>query len=141
MNWRDCLAITGVTTGPPEDPNAAGPPTDGSVVPLTALRELAIKGRSKWKDQHVKVAAKVDMVSTSTSGSQRFVTLTLRSGPDDHESVSCNLAAGAPDPGVLKQDDPITVEGKIAIDEWMSMGGGDPTLEVSLADCAIVAAK
>jgi hypothetical protein len=56
MNHGECLKAAGVQVGPPEDPNAAGPPADGSPVPLATFRTSVIPGRSKWKDKTVKVA-------------------------------------------------------------------------------------
>ena len=135
MNWRDCLAITGVTAGPPEDPNAPAPPGDGSVVELATLKDVAIRGRSKWKGARVKVRGQYAGTSTATSGSDTWVTVSLRVNADDQESVSCTLAAGQTAPSATVGDD-LELEGVVGIDEWMSMGG-DASLKVSLDKCEV----
>jgi len=63
-----CLEITGVTPGPPEDPNAAPPPADGSAVTADVFRTTSLAGRSKWKDQKVAVSGVFGGASTSTAG-------------------------------------------------------------------------
>ena len=84
-NHQACLKAAGVQLGPPEDPNAAGPPADGSPVPLATVRASVIPGRSKWKDRPVKVTATLGSISTATSGSDKYVTGSLAAGPDDKE--------------------------------------------------------
>jgi len=138
MNWRDCLAITGVTAGPPEDPSAPAPPSDGSVVDLATLKDVAIRGRSKWKGARVKVTGQLGGVSTSTSGSQTFTTVSLRVSEADQDTVSCSLVEGAAAP-TLTQGAQLVVEGTVTIDEWLSMGG-DATLKVGLDKCQVVGA-
>ncbi len=139
MNWRDCLEITGVSAGPPEDPNAPAPPTDGSVVPFDTFMDVAVKGRSKWKDKVVKVSGKYSGTSTATSGDQKFVTVSLRGDSDAGDrSLSCSLSAGAAEP-TATLGDAMTVEGTVKISEWMTMGG-DAGLEAGLESCSVVTA-
>lgn len=139
-NHQECLKAAGVPLGPPEDPNAAGPPADGSPVPIADVRTHVIPGRSKWKDQQVKVAATLGGVSTSTSGGDRFVTVSLTAGAGDKEdALSCSLEKNAPAPD-LKQGSAVIAAGKMTIQEWTSMGTGDVKLKPSLASCTITAA-
>lgn len=141
MNRKDCLEITGVTAGPPEDPNAAGPPADGAAVAADAFRTQAIAGRSKWKGQAVKVSGVLASTSTSTSGADSWVTVSLKAGDaDEGKTVSCNLAKNAPAP-TATIGTPVVASGTVEIREMMSMGDGSTTLEAALADCTIEAAK
>lgn len=139
MNWRDCLAITGVTAGPPEDPNAPAPPSDGSVVELATLKDVAIRGRSKWKGARIKVRGQYAGTTTSTSGSQSFVSVSLRVNADDKDAVGCSLAEGQAAPSATTGDD-MELECVVAIDEWMTMGG-DASLKVSLDKCEVQRAQ
>jgi hypothetical protein len=139
-NHHECLKLAGVQLGPPEDPDAPGPPADGSPVPLADVRTHVVPGRSKWKDQPVKVAATLGGVSTSTSGGDRFVTVSLVAGPGDRgEALSCSLEKNAPAPE-LKQGTAVIAAGTMKIDEWTSMGTGDVKLRPKLASCTIAAA-
>lgn len=139
-NYHACLKAAGVQLGPPEDPNAAGPPADGSPVPLATVRANVIPGRSKWKDKQVKVAAALGSVSTSTSGADRFVTVSLIADlRDKEEPLSCSFEKNA-DPPVFKLGTAVIAEGTMAINEWMSMGTGDVKLRASLSNCKITAA-
>lgn len=141
MNRRDCLDITGVTPGPAEDPNAAGPPADGAAVAADAFRDQAIAGRSKWKEQMVKVSGVLASSSTSTSGADSWVNVGLKAGDADAgKPVSCNFAKNAPAP-TLAIGTPVVASGKVEIKEWTSMGDNSVTLEAALADCTIEAAK
>jgi hypothetical protein len=138
-----CLKAAGVDVGPPEDPAAPGPPADGAAVPIAAFRTAVIPARSKWKDQKVKVAAVLGSISTSTSGTDRFTTASLITGPDDKNApLSCRLTKNQVVPPSLKQGTPVIAEGTVAIQEWTSGGGStDVTLEAALADCTLAAAK
>lgn len=139
-NHQECLKAAGVQPGPPEDPNAAGPPADGSPVPIATVRANVIPARSKWKDQAVKVAATLGSVSTSTSGADKFVTVNLTEGPGDKEEpLSCSFDKNAPAPD-LKQGSAVIAEGTVTINEWTSMGTGDVKLRPSLVSCKITAA-
>jgi hypothetical protein len=137
---NDCLKAAGVDLGPPEDPDAAGPPADGAPVPLADVRKVVIPARSKWKDQKVSIAATLGGVSTTTQGTDKYVTVNLTAGPDDKDDpMSCSLEKNAPAPE-LKQGSAIIATGKVSIQEWTSMGSGDVTLKASLSDCSIEAA-
>ena len=139
-NHQACLKAAGVQLGPPEDPNAAGPPADGSPVPLATVRTSVIPGRSKWKDRPVKVAATLGGVSTSTSGSDQYVTVSLTAGSSDKEEpLSCSLEKNAPAPD-LKLGSAVIAEGTMTIHEWTSMGNGDVKLKPALERCKIAAA-
>jgi hypothetical protein len=137
MNYGECLKIAGKEVGPPEDPNAPAPPTDGSAVTLERLRDLGIKGRTKWKDQRVKVEALFSNSTTASAGSVSTTTLSRVAKQGDADSTGCVLVAGQPTPGAM-QYTPITVEGKVTISEWMS-GGGESKLSIALEDCKVVA--
>jgi hypothetical protein len=139
-NYNECLKAAGVQLGPPEDPNAAGPPADGSAVPLADVRANVIPGRSKWKDQQVKVAATLGGISTTSSGDDKYVTVNLTAGADDKDDpMSCSLEKNAPAPE-LAQGSAVIATGKVSIQEWTSMGSGEVTLKASLSDCSIAAA-
>ncbi|MBZ0231668.1 MAG: hypothetical protein K8M05_04910 [Deltaproteobacteria bacterium] len=138
---NDCLKAAGVNLGPPEDPNAAGPPADGSAAPLADVRANVIPGRSKWKDQKVSVAAVLGGVSTTTSGTDKFVTVNLTAGPDDKEEpLACALEKNAPAPDI-KQGTNVVATGTMQIQEWTSMGSGEVTLKPSLTSCTLAPAK
>ncbi len=135
-----CLKAAGVSVGPPEDPAAAGPPADGSAVALADLRKVVIPGRSKWKDQRVKVSAVLGSVSTSTSGSDSYVTASLKASADDAERpLSCSLTRNQTVPPDLKQGAAVVAEGKVEIQEWTK--GSEVTLEAALSDCTLTAAR
>lgn len=134
-----CLKAAGVSVGPPEDPAAAGPPADGSAVALAELRKVVIPGRSKWKDQRVKVSAVLGGISTATSGSDSYVTASLKAGDDDAEKpLRCSLTKNQTAPADLKPGAAVIAEGKVEIQEWTK--GGDVTLEAALSDCTLAAA-
>jgi hypothetical protein len=140
MNHANCLKAAGVDLGPPEDPNAAGPPTDGSAVPLADIRKNVIPARSKWKDQKVSVAAVLGGTTTATSGTDKYVTVNLKVSADDaEEPLGCAFEknAAAPD---LENGTAVIASGKMAIQEWTSMGSGSVTLKPGLVDCSVVAA-
>jgi hypothetical protein len=135
-----CLEAAGVAVGPPEDPAAAGPPADGSAVALADLRKVVIAGRSKWKDQRIKVAAIFGGVSTSTSGGDSYVTASLTVGTDDSEKpLSCSLAKNQAVPPALTPGTAVIAEGTVAIQEWTK--GSDVTLEAALTDCTLLPAR
>lgn len=138
MNRAECLAITGVSAGPPEDPNAAPPPADGGVVAAGAFLSAAIAGRSKWKDQVVKVSGVLAGVSTSTAGGDSFVSVTLKAAEGDTgPTVSCNYEKNAAAP-TLTSGAAVVATGTVAIREWMS--GEGTKLEAVLDKCAVEAA-
>jgi hypothetical protein len=138
VNRTECLGITGVTAGPPEDPNAIPPAADGGVVTVEVFRSNAIIGRSKWKDQAVKVSGVLDSVSTSTAGSDSFITVSLKaSGTDADKPVTCSYEQNAAAP-TLKTGDAVIASGTVAIREWMS--GSGTTLEAVLDKCTVAAA-
>ena len=113
----------------------------GSPVPLADVRKNVIPGRSKWKDQKVAIAAVLGGVSTTTSGTDKYVTVSLTAGADDKEEpLACAFEknAAAPD---IKQGTNVVATGTMQIQEWTSMGSGEVTLKPSLASCTIAAAK
>ena len=137
----ECLKAAGVDLGPPEDPNAAGPPADGSAVGLADVRKVVIPGRSKWKDQKVAIAAVMGGVTTTTQGTDKYVTVNLTSGTDDAEDpMGCAMEKNTAAPDV-KQGTAVVATGTMKIQEWTSMGTGAVTLKPSLVDCTIAAAK
>jgi hypothetical protein len=137
---NDCLKAAGVDLGPPEDPSAAGPPTDGASVPLADVRKVVIAGRSKWKDQKVAIAGVLGGVTTATQGTDKYVTVNLLAAPDDKEDpMGCAMEKNAPAPE-LKQGSPVVATGTVKIQEWTSMGTGAVTLKAGLVDCTVAAA-
>jgi hypothetical protein len=137
----ECLRAAGVDRGPPEDPNAPGPPTDGRAVPVAELRAAVIPGRSKWKGQNVKVAAVLAAVTTSTQGTDAYVTVNLTAGADDKsEPFHCAFEKNAKAPA-FDLGTPVIASGTIMFQEWTSMGSGGKTLKASLTDCTVVAAS
>lgn len=138
MNRKECLEITGVTAGPPEDPNAIPPAADGGVVTVEVFRSNAIPGRSKWKDKAVKVSGVVASVSTSTAGSDSFTTVSLKASETDADKpVTCSYEQNAAAP-TFKTGDAVIASGTVAIREWMS--GSGTTLEAVLDKCTVAAA-
>jgi hypothetical protein len=140
MNHANCLKAAGVDLGPPEDPNAAGPPTDGSAVPLADVRKNVIPARSKWKDQKVSVAAVLGGMTTTTQGTDKYITVNLKAAADDaEEPLGCAFEKNAPAPDI-KDGTAVIATGKMTIQEWTSMGSGTVTLKPGLVDCTIAAA-
>jgi hypothetical protein len=144
MNYRECLAITGVTAGPKEDPNAEGPPTDGKPVPMETFMDLAVKGRSKWKGQRVKVQAAFSNITTSsmksgdttvTSSSASLVISKDKTQP----VLACALRKGQ-EPASEQQYTPVIAEGTVRIDEW-TKGSGEASLVAALEDCTLTFAS
>lgn len=136
-----CLKAAGVALGPPEDPAAPGPPSDGSAVALADARKAMIPARSKWKDQKVKIAAVLGGVSTSKSGADSFVTVNLTGGADDTEPpLGCSLPKNTEVDAKLAQGTAVIAEGTVRIQEWTSMGSGEVSLRPSLAECTVTAA-
>ena len=139
-NRSECMKMAGVEPGPPEDPNAAAPPTDGTPVTVDAFRTTALAGRSKWKDQVVGVKGVVAGVTTSTSNGVGWTTVTLSTGKDDTgKPVACNAKENAT--ATVKLGDTAIATGTVKINEWTSMGSGETTLEAALAECTAVVAK
>ena len=140
-NRSECLEITGVTAGPPEDPNAAPPPSDGTPVAAADFAASAINGRSKWKGQQVSVAGVLGNPSTSTSGTDSWTTVAVKITADDTgKPVACSLTKNAPTP-TLAAGTNVIVTGTVKISEWTAMSSGETKLEASLSDCTIAAAK
>ena len=139
-NRSECMKMAGVEPGPPEDPNAAAPPTDGTPVTVDAFRTTALAGRSKWKDQVVGVKGVVAGVTTSTSNGVGWTTVTLSTGKDDTgKPVACNAKEN--ETATVKLGDTAIATGTVKINEWTSMGSGETTLEAALAGCTAVVAK
>ena len=139
-NRAECLKMAGVQAGPPEDPNAPAPPTDGSAVTVEAFRTTALAGRSKWKGQAVKVDGVVAGVSTSTSGDKSWTTVTLKaSDADTGKPVSCALGENVA--ATVALGDHAVASGTVKIQEWTSMGSGETTLEPALEQCTVDLAK
>lgn len=120
MNRADCLKILGKDGGPPEDPNAAGPPADGVATPELVLAN-AVKGRSKW-------AGKKLTITTTLEGTGGLALTLGKAG------LTCVLAANAPADLVL--GGPITVEGTVKMETWVS-GTGTASMTPSLEPCTI----
>ena len=141
INYRDCLAILGKSTGPAEDPAAPAPPADGAPVAAAEFRDVAVKARSKWKDQKVSITGVYGNATTATSGDQKFVTVSLKAAKDDTgAAIKCALPTNAEAPAGLERDQPVVASGTVEIQEWTSMSGGEPRLEASLGECTIAPA-
>ncbi len=139
-NRAECLKMAGIEPGPPEDPSAAAPPADGTPVTVDAFRTTALTGRSKWKDQVVKVRGTVAGVTTSTSNGVSWTTVTLSTGKDDPgKPVSCGAKEN--EAATVKLGDTAIATGTVKINEWTSMGSGETTLEAALTACTAVVAK
>jgi hypothetical protein len=138
-NREECFEILGKDLGPPEDPNAAGPPADGKATVAMVL-DNAVKARSKWNDAKVTVTGTLGQVSTSTSTSAgttvTTTTLALLDPKDKDKThpLSCTLDAAPANK--LGSGKPITVTGTVKIQKWVS-GGGETTFEAELAHCAL----
>lgn len=140
-NLAECKEILGLTGGPPEDPNAAGPPTDGTAVGVEAFRTGVIPARSKWKGQKVVVTGLFGGMTTSSSGSDTWITVNLKATPDDAgKPVTCSLPKNSPAP-TFAANDKLDASGTVKVQEWTSMGTGNVTLEAALDECALAKAK
>jgi hypothetical protein len=138
---NDCLKAAGVDLGPPEDPDAAGPPADGAPVPLADVRKVVIPARSKWKDQKVSIAATMGGITTTTQGTDKYVTVNLTAGADDKDDpMGCAFEKNAAAPADIKQGTAVVATGTMKIQEWTSMGSGAVTLKPGLVDCSVAAA-
>jgi hypothetical protein len=120
MNRADCLEIAGKSDLPPEDPNAAGPPDDGVVMPAD-FEKLAVAGKSKWEGKKIKVTGKV----TGTGGLLLNV-----------DGASCILETDADSAMIGKV---VTAEGTVKIKQMIS-GGGKRSEGAELADCVVTEA-
>lgn len=138
--YRSCMAAAGVDLGPPEDGNAAGPPTGGSVVPLEMFVDLAVKARSKWKGKRVRVlGALLDISSTSMSAGDHKVaseSATLAPSAEKRKpAVACALRreerAGVAAPSM------VVAEGVVELREATDGSFG---YEPALSDCVLAPA-
>lgn len=139
-NYSECLGIAGVSLGPPEDPNAKGPPTDGAALGVATFAKDAVAGRSKWKGQRVKIAGHLKTTSTMTMTSGSTTTEThnailVPSADEGAPEITCTLRAGEEKPE-LSGSRKAVAEGRVAIRESMTLGG-DASIEASLEDCAV----
>ena len=141
MNWDECLTAAGVRKEAVEDPNAAGPPTDGKPIALASLIDGATKAKSKWTGAKLTVKATYGSTSTSTSGDKTYKTITLITSKSDFKkTVSCSMADPNAEPKLL-QYDPVVATGTVKVNEMMSLGGGEHSLEVELENCSLVKGK
>lgn len=141
MNYRECLEITGVEAGPPEDPNAAPPPADGSPMPVASFTDAAIKGRSKWKGQRVKLIGVLGGIqtNTTTAGDTKFVSHDARLLPIDKDepTVTCTLTEKGDEPPKTPGPRALVVaEGKVKVSEYVTLGG-DAGFNASLEECTL----
>ncbi|MFO0551488.1 MAG: hypothetical protein U0271_24075 [Polyangiaceae bacterium] len=142
MNYDECMELAGKGSAP-EDPNAKGPPADGSPVSLQDFLDNAVKGRSKWDKKRVKLSAALQSVSESTwsSGSSSGTNVSLQlvvSADNTKSAVSCMLRTDQTKPASPKAYARVVVEGTVGIRKWLSMGGGPAQLQADLSDCVIV---
>ena len=118
MNRAECLDILG-KTGTPEDPNAPGPPSDGSTVAAADFLKNAVAGRSKWNGKRVKVSGKTP--SAIVGGDAVYVS-DVRCETKDAQSTPMNKDAIA--------------EGTVKISRSVT-GGGEYKDTAELVDCTI----
>lgn len=136
--WRDCVQAAGKGQLPAEDPSAAGPPSDGSNVPLETVLQMAIKGRSKWHDKRIKIAAQLrETKAVSFDNGVEIVTVHLVAGKDKSDSrLACALKDGASKPGSQVEFSPLVAEATLEVKETTD-DAGLPAFKVSAYDCVI----
>lgn len=130
--FDDCAAATGAP--PPaeaaEDPDAPGPPADGSAVEPSELLAGVAKAKSKWLGKKVKLTGSyVNTTKATATGSDEVsISLSIRDeGADVKDSIGCSMPKGSAEV-TFTQGDMITVEGTVTD----TFGGG-------LDECTIVA--
>lgn len=139
--YRSCMAAAGVDLGPPDDANAAGPPTGGSVVPLEMFVDLAVKARSKWKGKRVRVLATLLEVSSTSMSSQELKVASsaatlVPSKEKKMPAVACVLRREDPGAG-LPALATVVAEGVV---ELRDASDGSFGYEPALVDCTLGAA-
>lgn len=122
FNRAECMEIVG-KAGPPEDPNAAGPPASGIASPDLVM-ENAVKGRSRWTGKKLTVAT----VLKGIGG----MALTLGDA-----GLVCILPETAPAELSTQLGKDIMVEGTVKISTIVSMSG-DVSMRPELSPCSIV---
>jgi hypothetical protein len=138
--YRACLEVAGLTDGPAEDPEAAGPPSGGSAVPLEMFLDLAVRARSKWKDKRVKVIAlhggSTGPTAAPGAGALGIASITLKAkaGPSAPSTV-CALRKDTPVP-TTAADVPVIAEGVVVLRETVD-AKGEGGLEAALQDCTL----
>ncbi len=137
FNWADCLKAAGVQKDPVEDPNAAGPPTDGKALGVLELLDGAKKARSKWSKAKVTVKGLYMNTTNVTSNGVESANVTITAAKSDLKNTfTCRLADVKTAPAKVVQYTPMTVSGTIEVDEMVS-GAGETSLGVDLKDCSI----
>jgi hypothetical protein len=126
-NWRQCMTAAGQDPDP-EDPDAPAPPADGAAVSVDDLRDGVARAKSRWVGEQVTLAGVYLSTSTSSSGDQKSVTLSIAASADDRKTTTgCTLAD--PDTEIaLRQGDPVVVTGVV-----------DDIFGGRLRDCALAA--
>jgi hypothetical protein len=137
FNWDDCLTAAGVRKDADEDPNAAGPPTDGKPITVQALRDGATKARSKWNGAKVVVRGLFLNNTTGTANGVEFASISITPAKaDSKNAVGCSLADPKTTPKSTTQYTPITVAGTVDVSNAIT-GAGDRVINVGLKDCAL----
>jgi hypothetical protein len=139
MTYAECTAFAGKEVGPPEDPKAVAPPTDGSSVALRTYIDNAIIGRSKWDKQRVKLSALANGINVSTANndpSTETITVNMVADKAAATTISCTLVKGTPKPELPGAFEPLIAEGTVTISTWVN-GVGDTGYSADLKDCTV----
>lgn len=137
FNWADCLKAAGVQKDPIEDPNAAGPPTDGKALGVIELLDGAKKARTKWSKAKVTVKGLYMSTTNVTSNGTESANVTITAAKSDlKNTVTCRLADVKTAPAKVLQYTPMTITGTVQVDEMVN-GAGETSLDVDLKDCSI----
>ncbi len=137
MNWDDCLTAAGVRKDPVEDPNAKGPPTNGTPVTVLALLEGATKARSKWDKAPITVTGLYMNVTNMTSNGVASSNVTITAAKSDlKNTIGCSLSDPTTSPTKMTQYTPITVSGTVRVSDMIT-GAGERTTGVGLDACSL----
>lgn len=126
MNRAECLTLVGKGVAA-EDPNAEAPRTEGPAYEVSQLQQLAVAGRTKWKDKQVRVTGHV----TQMMGDEALVR--DRINPDI--TLSCKMDAGAAPPPMKGT---VVLQGTVETRELVR-GTGEPAIEAQLTKCSVAA--
>jgi hypothetical protein len=134
-NRDECLEVLGKTSGPVEDPNAAGPPADGKVT-VAMLMDNAAKAPSKWNGKEVTVTGVASTFMTNTVNGQKTGELPVFDAADkDHKNgADCKLDTIPAKPPVSGK--PVTIKATVKVEQGMN-GTGAKANFVRLEQCSI----
>lgn len=126
MNRAECLTLVGKGVAA-EDPAAEAPRTEGPAYEVSQIQELAVAGRSKWKDKVVRVTGNVTQMMGDTA--------LVRDRVNPDIKLSCEMDAGAAPPPMKGT---VVLQGTVETRDFVR-GTGEPGIEAQLTKCSLAA--